>query len=279
MKLLDWLVSKFRLLVFWLIHFWRKPKKGAGISLLVPFRADGARRQETWEWLAAYWKAELPGAEVVIGTDDKTPFCKTAAVNRAAATAKGDILVVLDADCYIHGDVILDCAAQIREARATGRKLWFIPYRYFYRLSDINSRVVMSAPPDAPPRFFAAPPNYQLSDMSYTGTSIVCGHWFGALIQIIPREAFDLVKGMDERFAGWGGEDVSNMHLLDTLYGKHRTTANGVIHLWHPSIGVDVKTREWAGQEKANINGRLAWRYSQAVGDKARMQALVDQRG
>lgn len=251
--------------------------KGFGISLLVPFRSDSGRRAETWEWLARYWEAELPGAHLIIGTNDQTPFCKTAAVNQAAGKAKGDVLVILDADCYVHGDVIVDAATQIREARETGRKLWFIPYRYFYRLSDIDSRIILGTSPTTPPRFFASPPVRDIADATYTNVNR--GHWYGALIQIMPREAFDLVKGMDERFAGWGGEDVSFMHLVDTLYTKHRTTANGVIHLWHPTTGADVKSRKWEGQANPNANGRLAWRYSLAVGDRGKMQALVDERG
>ena len=271
------LFRRLRLFLLGLLHRWhRKPRKGAGISLLVPFRSDSVRRQQTWDWLSSYWANELPGAEVIIGTDDNTPFCKTAAVNRAADMACGDILVILDADCYVSGDVIIEAASKIREAQANGQKLWFIPYRYFYRLSDANSRVVLMTPPDSPPRFFAAPPSYQLSDeASYT--KVNRGHWYGALIQILPTEAFDLLGGMDERFAGWGGEDVSFMHAVDTLYSKHRTTQNGVIHLWHPSKGANVKTREWLGQGGPNANGRLAWRYSLAVGDRAKMQSLVDE--
>jgi hypothetical protein len=261
-----------------LVRYRRRHRKGYGISLLVPFKADNARRLQTWEWLERYWKSELPGAEVIVGTSDDTPFCKTAAVNDAAARATGDVVVILDADAYVSGDVLVDSANQIREARKAKRPLWFVPYRYFYRLSDANSRVVLMTPPDNPPRFFAAPPSYQLSDeASYT--KVNRGHWYGALIQILPREAFDLVGGMDERFAGWGGEDVSFMHAVDTLYGKHRTTQNGVIHLWHPSKGADVKSREWQGQSGPNANGRLAWRYSLAVGDRGKMQKLVDERG
>ena len=264
----------------WLVGlFHRKSKlRGYGISLLVPFKADNARRAETWEWLSAYWVTELPGAELIIGTSDHVPFCKTEAVNSAAAKATGDVVVILDADCYVSGDVIVGAANDIRDARQEGKKLWFVPYRFFYRLSDANSRSLMSMDPKQPPRYFAAPPDYQLSDMA-SYTKVNRGHWYGALIQILPREAFDLVGGMDERFAGWGGEDVSFMHVVDTLYGKHKTTQNGVIHLWHPSKGANVKTREWEGQRGPNANGRLAWRYSLAVGDRGKMQALVDERG
>jgi predicted glycosyltransferase involved in capsule biosynthesis len=102
-------------------------RKGHGISLLVPYRDDGSRRSATWEWLRKYWRHELPGAEVVIGHNGHVPFCKTMAVNYAFRRCHGDIVVILDADCYIPGDVILEAAKRIRKARRQGHKLWFVP--------------------------------------------------------------------------------------------------------------------------------------------------------
>lgn len=246
--------------------------KGDGISLLVPFRTDNARRAETWNWLQRYWAHELPGAEIVIGTDDHPAFSKTSAVNNAAAKATGDIFVILDADCYLPGDVILDCATNIRLERAKSRHLWYMPYRAFYRLTDSASRVVLNSDPALPPRFFAMPP-----ELVHTANSLgsVNGHWYGALIQLMPREAFESVGGMDTRFHGWGGEDVAFMHAVDTIYAKHKTSNNGVIHLWHPSIGENVQTRMWEGQERPGTNGNLANRYFKANGNLSAMLRLV----
>lgn len=250
-------------------------KRGHGISLLVPFRSDNGRRAETWQWLNEYWRHELPGAQIIIGTDDHPAFCKTAAINRAADKARGDIFVILDADCLVAGDVIEYCATEIRNARKRGNRLWFMPYRRFYRLTDTASREILSSDPANPPRFYAAgPPNYRLMDSK----SIDQAHWFGALIQIMPREAFEMVNGMDTRFHGWGGEDVAFMHAVDTLYCQHKTSPNGVIHLWHPTIGATIKDRMWTGQTKPGANGNLAAQYFRAMGDAGKMRELVDNR-
>src|SRR5260370_9170809 len=63
------------------------------ITLLVPFRADNPYRAKGWQWLMRYWGHELPEAELIVCTDDSRPFCKTAALNRGFAKAKGDITV------------------------------------------------------------------------------------------------------------------------------------------------------------------------------------------
>lgn len=262
----------------WLRRFWRKlTRKGKGISLLVPFKADCGRRQETWEWLEQYWCSELPGAEIVMGHDDTIPFCKTAAVNDAADRAHGDVLVILDADAYVEPAVILNAAREIRQARKAGERLWYIPYRMFWRMTDKASRLVLESDPLNPLRFDGQPPIEMVEGIN-TGIDMpeyAKGHWFGALIQIMPREAFYAAGTMDERFRGWGGEDISFMHAVDTLWSKHKTTRNGVIHLWHPQRGATVHERMWAEQTEPGINSYLAWRYHKATGDARKMRELV----
>jgi hypothetical protein len=253
----------------------RGRSRGRGITLLVPFRSDGARRSATWEWLRAYWQAWLPEAEIIEGHNEAVPFCKTAAANEAFRRSEGDVIVILDADCYIDSRVVLDCARRIRTARRRGRKLWFIPYRHFYRLTDQASLLVLSSPPDDPYQFSSPPPPGDTEESS--GQSV--GHWYGALIQIMPREAFIVAGGMDERFAGWGGEDVSFMVAVDTLYAKHRTTRNQTLHLWHPHIGTLHVEREWVGQAVAGSNNPLAIRYQGARGRPDRMSALTREDG
>jgi hypothetical protein len=101
----------------------------------------------------------------------------------------------------------------------------------------------------------------------------------------MPREAFELVGGMDWRFSGWGGEDVAFMRAVDTLYGKHKTTRNQVLHLWHPFANAAENTikgepnllRLWEGQDSGQRNDVLANRYYAAYGDQERMRRLVDE--
>jgi hypothetical protein len=245
------------------------------ISLLVPFRpsVEHPHRVRLWAWLEQYWRYELPDAEIVIGRSTSETFSKTEAVNDAARRATGRIFVILDSDTYIRGTAILKCARAIEDAQRRGHRLWFIPYRRLYRLTEESTEQVLASSHQWPFRFPSPPP---VDEVESTVGSMH-GHHFGAMIQVMPREAFELVGGMDPRFQGWGGEDVSFMRAVDTLYAKHKTLRHDVLHLWHPSIGITVYDRMWEGQQRPGSNSRLAERYNRAVGDRVRMLALVDE--
>lgn len=243
------------------------------ISLLVPFRANNVSRNKDWRWLKKYWRNELKGqAEIVIGHDyGGTPFSKTQAINEAAKRARGDVFVILDADTYIPGDVIAHAAARIRSARERGVKLWFVPYRHLFRLTQAASKRALDSDPKHPYRFPSPPAPEDIEDT----VGSLFGHKYGALIMILPREAFEEVGCMDPRFRGWGGEDVSYMRAVDTLWTRHKNLPDDVLHLWHPTQGAKFR-KLWDGQATPRANDKLAMRYHLATGHPAQMRELVD---
>lgn len=265
-----------------------KRKKGHGISIIIPFRSSKKykRQAENFHWLKEYYECQLPGAEVIVGKDHHKhkPFSKAVAVNTGVRKSTGDILVIVDADGYLPIKSILTCAREIRKARKKHQKLWFVPYRRFYRLTDAASKRVLKSDPCDPYEFPVPPAKCDIQNTQGSGR----GHWFGALVQVLPREAFDCVGGWDVRFRGWGGEDHSIMRATDTLYWRHKTLPGAVFHLWHPMLGkaldeefsgawVEWKERIWENQDKSGSNGKLAARYSRAFGNKKRMQKIVNE--
>ena len=281
------LVLPFGLLVFSaatyiLIH--KRFRKGYGISILIPFRCldKNNQRWENAQWLEKFWKKSLPGAQIVIGDDPSVdlPFSKSVAINQAAKKAKGDVFVVIDADGYMPPASILHCAKEIRTAKKKGYRLWFVPYRLFYRLNKEASRRLLESSPKKAVTF-SCPPNPKdiLGD-----TDPSTGHWYGAMIQIMPREAFEIVGGWDERFRGWGGEDHAAMRAMDTLYCLHKTLPGQVLHVWHPQIGktgekdvVSWKERMWENQTDPGANNRLSWRYYHSIGKPLLMRQLINE--
>jgi len=281
-----WAVVTLGVIVMSLFAFFKSlwNHRGKGISILVPFRCNDlySPRLRNWEWLKRYWEAQLPGAEVIMGEDPATdkPFSKSVAVNNAARKARGDIFVIVDADGYMDIKAVLHCADEIRRAEKRGKKLWFVPYRQFYRLTEAASKKLISTNP-AKPFKFGEPlePEHILGD-----TDPKVGHWYGAMIQIMSRNAFELVGGWDERFRGWGGEDGAAMRAMDTLYGLHKTLPGQVLHVWHPQIGpkgsaevVSWKERMWEGQAEPNTNDTLIGQYWGADRRPERMRKLVDE--
>lgn len=262
-------------------------RRGRGISIVIPFRAPrntGDARVRNLVWLERYWKAQLPGAEVIIGDDPDTdkPFSKAVAINRAVARSHGDILVLVDADGFLPAHDVLHCADEIRKARKRGHKLWFVPYRRFYRLTEEATQRILASDPRNP---YTLPDPPDARDSMSDDPAVNKAHWYGALIQIVPREGFDAVGGWDERFRGWGGEDHAIMRATDTLYGLHKTLPGRVLHFWHPMIGssgstdslVTWKERMWEGQEGPVANSRLSGRYYAAQFDPRAMRNLCNE--
>ena len=268
---------------FLLRHF---RKQGKGISLVIPFQSTESTRIANFEWLMKYWKEQLPKAQIIVGKDiasleDPTiPFSKSAAVNDGVMQAKGDIIAIIDADGYVSAESVLYSAKKIREARERGQRLWFVPYRSFIRLTPEASKLVLQSSPRRP-FTFTQPPAKELVQMT---SAAQMGHWYGAMVQIIPAEAFTLVGGWDERFRGWGGEDRAAMLAMDTLYWPHKTTSNQVLHLWHNMLSMDVesiwlewKERMWPNQKIGVPNSKLSQRYHGAQKDPIVMRILVEE--
>jgi len=222
-----------------------------------------------------YWKCQLPDAEIVIGTSNSKPFCKTEALNDAASRAHGKVLVIIDADSYMSGKVLDNCADKILKALDKGRHLWYVPYRHLFRLNKSETaRIITTNPCDDFNMPHTNPPHDWI-DGDWTKSSY--GHRYGAMVMMFPREALDVLGCFDERFRGWGGEDVALVRALDTLWGKHKTTSNPLYHLWHPYFGKSYLSRTWYNQNKPQPNARLALAYHRASRSPAKMRKLVDE--
>lgn len=233
------------------------------LSLLVPFREDSSlTRTRTWEWLKVYWQTHLPGVEIIVGQDDGTPYSKSIAVNEAASRASGDVFAILDADTLLSAAVMQTAALAVYSAR---RPTWYIPHTRAYRLTREASLAYLMNGPRIPP--LVRPKEWEVEDQMDNAPGFV---------QVLTRNAFDIVGGMDPRFVGWGGEDSSFMRAVDTLYAHHGRTDNFVLHLWHDRPGAgSSSTRRWDGQQ--NRVRTLSHSYRTATGNPRIMRALVDE--
>jgi hypothetical protein len=266
--------------------------KGHGISLLIPLNVasqeEQKQRAKNWTWLQQYWESNLPGAEIVIGSDrqsNQRAFSKSVAVNDAASKAHGDIFVIADADVYIPAESILLSAKEIRRFEKKGWKIWFLPYRQAFRLTKSASEKILNSDPKKP--LDISPTESEITNISKLGEKTPpskTAHWYGAMVQVVSRKAFYTVGGWDPRFVGWGGEDHAAMAATDTLYGPHKTLPSKTVHLWHPVLtpgsveeNPKAKKRLWINQDSAHNNNPLSIRYYGAHGKPHLMRQIVDE--
>lgn len=254
---------------YFLKFFKRKRPK---ISIIIPFSSDDPVRKATFEWLLKYWEKELPKAEIIVGYSSSGVFCKGEAMNRAIKKSRGKVIAILDADAYLEGKVLEYCANKI--LRHMNTKLWFVPYRNLYRLKKGITEKILDSDPSNPLRLPSPPSNAHIEN---AGHSTQYGRRYGAMCMIFPREAYDTLGCFDERFKGWGGEDIALLRALDTLYGKHKSVKTDILHLWHPFIGSTYQTRKWVGQESGNVNSKLSFAYHVATRSPSKMRKLVDE--
>lgn len=145
-------------------------------------------------------------------------WSKGEAIADALDQAKGArVFVLADADSYLHDPAHLIMAiAQVVD----GGHAWAVPHHTIYRLNAKES-LRLCENPGAPARL-----GWTCRPMYYAVP--------GGGITVITRAAFDLVGGIDARFLGWGGEDLTFGWALETLVNDGYRGLGQLVHLWHP---------------------------------------------
>src|SRR5699024_8181276 len=88
---------------------------------------------------------------------------------------------------------------------------------------------------------------------------------------VLRKKHFEAVGGFEERFRGWGGEDVAFYHAMNTLCGSAQRLKMNLFHLWHPPIKAK-------GNPDHRLNLQLAKRYRSLDGQPKRMRKIIAQR-
>lgn len=219
------------------------------VSVLIPFESQDGHRQHNLQWVCDWYSRVLPKAEIVVGSCvPDGPWSKGAALRDAYKDAKHDILVIADADCYVD----IDALRVSIEAVASGAAKWASPHARVIRIDQRNSKRIL---------------NGDLAPMRAPRNNVKRAPMGGGIV-VLSREAWEMVNGIDPRFFGWGGEDISFGWALETLCGRRQHGDATLWHLWHePAHGPD---RRGTAESEA-----LAGRYRRARGDVQEMLALT----
>lgn len=229
-------------------------KRKNKLSILIPAHPDGPERKKILDWTMRRYKTILPDAEIVQGQDDYggAGFCKARAVNNAAAKATGDIFLIADMDMIATKDNIETAIGKLDHYPIV------IPYNPYHRLNQETSDAILrQAPTTGLPKLTAE------AKAIYERTKTQAGG-----LQIVTRAVFNAAGKYDERFVGWGGEDVSFCLAVEKLFGKGLIVQGDAYHLDHPRQKDQPRYR----RESPNMKLRKAY---ESAGTRDTMKLLT----
>lgn len=214
---------------------------------LMPSGITDEWRARARTFVESWYSEHFPGMPIFVGSTTGE-WSKGAAIADALHHAAGaEILVLADADSYMLDPADLRRAIQLVEA---GRP-WVQPHRLVYRLAESETFKVHAG---------AVARLGKLDRPAYSGP-------LGGGITVVARSTFELVRGIDARFLGWGGEDVAFGWALETLAPGGAKLDGALVHLWHPHPAPTLRGSP-ASEE-------LVAKYQTARGIARRMTAVL----
>lgn len=189
------------------------------VAVLIPWRPTDEHRAAALAEVGRQLAAAHPAWPVHVGAlDASEPWCKGRAVARALRQADpaADVLVIQDADVLPPTSLI--AAVQAVE---TGAATWAVPHRYVRRLARHATEALIAGRPYSPAHI---EPTHGRHRGVLTGG-----------ILVVARATYLDVGGFDQRFIGWGGEDLALWRTLTRLAGPPHVIEAELTHLWHPT--------------------------------------------
>lgn len=185
-------------------------------AILVGRRPDGGWRDKVWHYCRTYWEAELgwPIYEGFHYAAERPEFCLSVASNRAARVAGWNVAVYTGADWLPRR--IETVHEAVEQAAETGQ-LVFAHDRALRLNCAMTEALLDGRPLDRIGLEYAE---------AHTNT-------FSGILAV-PYSLWSEVNGFDERFVGWGGEDMAFWSACWAFAGGFGRVEGDILHLWHP---------------------------------------------
>lgn len=197
------------------------------VSLIIPFFGNQKDRVEIWKWIEQRYKELMPNVEICIGTTDTMVFSKSQAINNAVKKSTKDILVLTDADIIMNINSIKESIGIL-----TNKNVIY-PYSNLIRLSKSITNEIISNN------------LYGLENIK-TDSDCISYKIPKNSICVISKELYKEIGGFDERFQGWGSEDIAFYYNLFTVSDKMiNLDRYSIYHLYHESSS-DYKNSDHA---------------------------------
>lgn len=221
------------------------------ISALLPYKPGNGERDEIFKFVKKRYEELMPNIELCIGIDNSEYFNKSRAVNKAARQATGEVFIIVDTDVIFNINLIDIIISNIDNFP------WIIPFSNGYRLNAQATQRILKE---------AVTSNISISLSEVEDNCVIKG----ALMNVMKRECFEKIGGMDERFEGWGGEDEALAYTLETICGTHGRLNEDIYHLRHPCANVN--------NNYYLRNFALYARYANAMSDINKMMEIINEK-
>lgn len=219
------------------------------VRFLVPWRTDHGDRERLWAFCRARWAKLFPTVEIAEADAPAEEFSRARAINEAAK-GEWNIGVVLDADVFADATQVTEA---IEHAAATGRLT--LGFSRYLALTPSMTRRVLDG--------FGGPFERGVRYRSNVHESSIVA---------VRRDLFDELAGFDQRFSGWGQEDVAFAHAARVLRDGIDRVPGDVFHLWHGRA--EARNPRRGSYQRAQ---KLGARYREITTREA-MRALLDER-
>lgn len=185
------------------------------VAVLVPRRAGIEDRDRLWSFARAWWEHDHPDWRIVEGHHNVGPFNRGAALNTAARNAGAwDVAVIIDSDVLIDPQPV---RSAVELAAQSNRMV--LGFHDRVHLSPHGTEKVLNG-------FRGNWENRGMVKRRFRDSCSSC--------VVVNRALWDRVGGFDERFDGWGWEDVAFRVACETLGdGDMIKMAGTLYHLWH----------------------------------------------
>jgi len=197
------------------------------ITAIIPFRArDG--REHLLEVVTEHL-AEIVD-DIIVCDDEGETFSRAASINKGAAEANSDLLLICDADLIVPHE-------QIEKAAELAAEGMVIPFTELVSLNRDATAMVMRG----------ADPAGQRGKITEAGSGGAC---------MIDTITFDAAGGFDSRFRGWGYESDAFLAAVETLVDPARRLEGQAFHLNHPDekFRPDQNWMLWERYENARLD-------------------------
>jgi hypothetical protein len=217
------------------------------VDAVICHRAGDPTRDRNLAYVIDWYAASI----VLVSDSPGRRFSRAAAFNRGVEQASSNVVVLTNSDVIVDHNT-LDKAIAL--ARKTGVTVY--PFTRYAELTEECSREWLERGDE--PCYDVA---YEMGDESVG--PILC----------IRRDAYQEAGGMDERFTGWGFEDVAWEITSRTLLGPSRRVEGTAWHLWHP---FHPDSRRGGGEDGTRFqrNQRLCNRYRRAEGNPDKLERV-----